>query len=417
MDIKKKALEFAVRAHGNQVRKAEKDKPSIIHPIGVGILLEEYGFDDNLVAAGYLHDVVEDTDVTIEDIYREFGRNVGDLVKGASEEDRSLPWEMRKLGTIKRVESLDLRSKFLPVCDKIKNTENLLNLSERTGGIDYSSFNRGKDKKVWYWQEVYKALVKNEDENHPLFVRLKKNIDLIANDEKEKLDCVMFDKEVNDDVVLRKLYYKGLDVLELKNVQQVLENLETYVICLLGLDDEDKNKIINNVMNYLKMFDFNISSLNLSWSFEEIRELSLDEDGTLFIKKIDERLQKLVGVVKNNNRNDLVLINSNLCNELIELGSFTDKLDVKSLKYLRYYLDVVSQLVNKSVLLEKSEYQEKEASYYSFLCSFLEEQDNCFKYRLLDDYEDGSLLCDKIVDGYKEEQLSNMKRLIKEYKR
>ena len=68
MDIKSKAREFAIKAHANQVRKSEPDKPMIIHPIAVAKILEEYGYDDNVVAAGYLHDIDEDTKYTIEDL-------------------------------------------------------------------------------------------------------------------------------------------------------------------------------------------------------------------------------------------------------------------------------------------------------------------------------------------------------------
>ena len=56
MDIKEKAKLFAIKAHMGQIRKSEPDKPMIMHPIGVGELLESFGFDDNVVAAGYLHD-------------------------------------------------------------------------------------------------------------------------------------------------------------------------------------------------------------------------------------------------------------------------------------------------------------------------------------------------------------------------
>ena len=65
MQASDRALSFAIRAHAEQVRKSEKDKPMIIHPMIVGDLLKYYGYDDNVVAAGYLHDVVEDTKYTI----------------------------------------------------------------------------------------------------------------------------------------------------------------------------------------------------------------------------------------------------------------------------------------------------------------------------------------------------------------
>ena len=68
MDIKNKAKRYACKAHNGQVRKSDKEKPLIIHPIDVAYKLTKYGFDDNVIAAGYLHDVVEDTKYTQNDI-------------------------------------------------------------------------------------------------------------------------------------------------------------------------------------------------------------------------------------------------------------------------------------------------------------------------------------------------------------
>ena len=68
MNIKEKAKEFAILAHKGQVRKSDKEKPMIIHPINVGLILEEYEFDDNVVASGYLHDVIEDTKYSEEEV-------------------------------------------------------------------------------------------------------------------------------------------------------------------------------------------------------------------------------------------------------------------------------------------------------------------------------------------------------------
>ena len=60
------AKNYAIVAHKGQVRKSEKEKPMVMHPITVANILREYGYDDNVIMAGYLHDVVEDTDFTIE---------------------------------------------------------------------------------------------------------------------------------------------------------------------------------------------------------------------------------------------------------------------------------------------------------------------------------------------------------------
>lgn len=89
-DIKEKAKLFTIMAHMGQVRKSETDKPMIMHPISVGLLLESFGYDDNIIAAGYLHDVVENTKYTIDDIEKEFGNDIASLVISASETDKSL---------------------------------------------------------------------------------------------------------------------------------------------------------------------------------------------------------------------------------------------------------------------------------------------------------------------------------------
>ena len=117
MDIKEKAKLFAIQAHMGQIRKNEPDKPMIMHPISVGVLLESFGYDDNVVAAGYLHDVVEDTKYTIEDIKKEFGSDIASLVMGASEPDKSLSWEERKRYTILEAKNLPFRNKLVICAD------------------------------------------------------------------------------------------------------------------------------------------------------------------------------------------------------------------------------------------------------------------------------------------------------------
>lgn len=124
------AKEFAKKAHKAQIRKSDPEKPMIVHPINVGNILKEYGFDENVIAAGYLHDVVEDTKYEIEDIKKYFGEDVASLVNGASEPDKSLSWEERKQHTINNTKKLDLRHKAIICADKISNLEDLRILSE-----------------------------------------------------------------------------------------------------------------------------------------------------------------------------------------------------------------------------------------------------------------------------------------------
>ena len=150
-NVKEKAKDFAIHAHMGQVRKSEPDKPMIIHPISVGQLLEEYGYDDYVVAAGYLHDVVEDTKYTILDIEKEFGNDIANLVMGASEPDKSLSWEERKKHTIEETKKLPLRNKLVICADKINNLEDLMLKFQKSGRRDFSSFKRGEEQQKWYY--------------------------------------------------------------------------------------------------------------------------------------------------------------------------------------------------------------------------------------------------------------------------
>lgn len=78
----KKAVAMARKAHEGQLRKT--GEPYIVHPLAVKKILEEWGMDEDTVIAGILHDTVEDTDLTLEEIRREFGESVAFLVDGVT---------------------------------------------------------------------------------------------------------------------------------------------------------------------------------------------------------------------------------------------------------------------------------------------------------------------------------------------
>lgn len=85
--IKRRALEFAKRHHEGQFYD---DQPFIIHPIEVAQFLEGLGQDDDIVCAGYLHDILEDTNVTYEQIVNEFGEKIAGLVKECTKSDYNI---------------------------------------------------------------------------------------------------------------------------------------------------------------------------------------------------------------------------------------------------------------------------------------------------------------------------------------
>ena len=76
----KKAVSFADKAHQGQFRKS--GEPFIIHPINVGMILASLKMDADTIIAGLLHDVVEDCDISLSEVRKEFGKNVSKLVDG-----------------------------------------------------------------------------------------------------------------------------------------------------------------------------------------------------------------------------------------------------------------------------------------------------------------------------------------------
>lgn len=178
-NIIEKAIIFATLAHAGQVRKGEKDKPMIIHPLAVAQTLIEYGADNNVIVAGILHDVWEDTKYSLDDIREKFGEDVAHLVCVASEPDKSKSWEERKQHTITSVKQLSLREKLVPLADKINNIESLDRIFKQKGSKDFSAFKRGQSEQEWYYRNIYESLIYHEDEENPLFKRLEESINSV----------------------------------------------------------------------------------------------------------------------------------------------------------------------------------------------------------------------------------------------
>ena len=175
-NIIEKALMYAVLAHSGQVRKGKPSEPAIVHPLAVAEILRQYGADDNVIAGGYLHDVPEDTDRTLEDIKRNFGEDIMHLVDVASELDKNKTWEERKTDKIEKMKNKTLREKLIVIADKISNIEDLERIFKEKGCTDFSAFKRGKEKQEWYYRNIYESLINNADKQNPLFVRLENGI-------------------------------------------------------------------------------------------------------------------------------------------------------------------------------------------------------------------------------------------------
>lgn len=178
MDLIEKAIIVASKAHDGQYRKLT-NIPYITHPLGVGLILMNINARMELVAAGILHDTVEDTELTLKDIKDGFGDEVAELVDGCSEPDKSLSWEARKEHTISflRAASDDIRT---VVCaDKLHNIRSIIHDYDKQGEQVWDRFNRGKEKQEWYYRNIIKSL--GHASTFPLLEELKQEVDILFN--------------------------------------------------------------------------------------------------------------------------------------------------------------------------------------------------------------------------------------------
>ena len=123
-----RAADYAARQHIAQRRKGERAEPYINHLTEVAALLAEAtgGSDVTLLAGGLLHDTLEDTDATYEDLEQRFGPEVAALVAEVTD-DKALPKEERKRLQIDKTPSKSRRAKLLKIADKTSNLRSMVN--------------------------------------------------------------------------------------------------------------------------------------------------------------------------------------------------------------------------------------------------------------------------------------------------
>ncbi|HEM7880272.1 TPA: bifunctional (p)ppGpp synthetase/guanosine-3',5'-bis(diphosphate) 3'-pyrophosphohydrolase [Burkholderia contaminans] len=120
------AIAFAADKHRNQRRKDEEASPYINHPIALAdVLANEAGVEDErVIVAAVLHDTVEDTETTEQELLRLFGKDVADIVMEVTD-DKSLPKEERKRLQVEHAATISRRAKLVKLADKICNLRDI----------------------------------------------------------------------------------------------------------------------------------------------------------------------------------------------------------------------------------------------------------------------------------------------------
>jgi len=173
MSIVSQALVFATEHHQHQHRKGTKI-PYMAHLLNVCKLLAENDCSDEILAAALLHDVVEDTDVTIEEVEEKFGLQVAELVRGATELDKlekkaiekERSWQERKEHTIHFLEHEATTDQLLvSAADKLDNLRSIAYDHARIGEALWKRFNATKDQQAWYYGAVASILQAKGSDN------------------------------------------------------------------------------------------------------------------------------------------------------------------------------------------------------------------------------------------------------------
>ncbi len=152
------AIQFATRAPRNQLRKGT-DLPYIVHPFAVGLILSQFRFSQLVIAAGLLHDTLEDTGVTEPALAGEFGDEIAAIVAACSEPDKSLPWRERKQHTIDSLITAPWQVKSVVAADKLDNLRAMADDFAQIGDALWQRFKQGRDEQEWYYRAVFQALV------------------------------------------------------------------------------------------------------------------------------------------------------------------------------------------------------------------------------------------------------------------
>lgn len=158
-----KAIIFAVNAHRGQFRKGS-DTPYILHPMEAAAIVGTMTADDEVLAAAVLHDTVEDTGTTIEQIREQFGERVAVLVSAESENKRedqpaASTWKIRKVETIEHLKIAPIEVKMLTLGDKLSNIRSMYRDHLCLGDKLWQRFNqKDKNEQLWYYKSIAECL-------------------------------------------------------------------------------------------------------------------------------------------------------------------------------------------------------------------------------------------------------------------
>ena len=155
-----KAAKFAIEAHRGTERRG-KGYPYIIHPMEAASIVATITNDPEMLAAAILHDVVEDTAVTLEQIREQFGDRVAELVQHETAPlDENMSWREKKTQQIRQLAEAPYDSKVVALGDKLSNMRGIALDYRKVGDEVWKLFHAPDSKSdvEWYYRSLAEAM-------------------------------------------------------------------------------------------------------------------------------------------------------------------------------------------------------------------------------------------------------------------
>lgn len=179
----KRAIQFAARKHHGQFRKEIEPLPYVTHLFSVALLVAENGADDDVITAALLHDTIEDTDTTREEIVEKFNERVAVLVESVSEiknkDGKEFNWKERKTIYLANLENASDDALLIAIADKADNVESRNEEFEREGAAFLKRWEQPNKEYIWFYGEVLRIAQKRLPK-HPLTKRYTEDYQILA---------------------------------------------------------------------------------------------------------------------------------------------------------------------------------------------------------------------------------------------
>lgn len=152
------ALEKARDAHAGQVRNGSGGMPYVEHPVTVAALLDEHGYPDEVISAALLHDVVEDSETTLDELRELFGEGVAGLVGALTDDEAIESYRERKAEHRERVAAAEIEAMAIYGADKLTNVITLREAYGNEGDAVREEFKVPLELKAEIWEEDLRLL-------------------------------------------------------------------------------------------------------------------------------------------------------------------------------------------------------------------------------------------------------------------